>query len=164
MLWKFETANALSGVVAARLMGLDVDPYQGIAPRRGAVDVRRLQESLGLPVETLQAALIDAVGRRRYSDVFRYCRPCLAHGYHSVVHQIEKLSVCPAHRRMLETKSWRCGRETPYRVNVQLLEARFHCANCYAGHGGAWKPENAEPMKPQHRRAFACRYLECCLG
>ncbi|BFG80251.1 hypothetical protein PTKU46_82850 [Paraburkholderia terrae] len=35
ILWKFETANALSGVVAARLMGLDVDPYEGVVPRRG---------------------------------------------------------------------------------------------------------------------------------
>ncbi|SOE87238.1 TniQ protein [Burkholderia sp. YR290] len=164
ILWKFETANALSGVVVARLMGLDVDPYEGIVPRRGVVDVVRLQESLGLPVEMLRAALMDPVGRQRYSDVFRYCRRCLAHGYHSVVHQLEKLSVCPAHRRMLETKCWRCGREVPYRVNVQLLEARFHCACCYAGHGGTWRPDNAEPMRPAHRSAFARRYLECCLG
>src|SRR5258705_5704457 len=80
ILWKFETANALSGVVVVRLMGLDVDSYEGIVPRRGVVDVGRLQESLGLPVEMLRAALMDPSRRRRHSDAFRYCRRCLAHG------------------------------------------------------------------------------------
>ena len=37
ILWKFETANALSGVVVARLMGLEVNAYEGAAPRRGLV-------------------------------------------------------------------------------------------------------------------------------
>ncbi len=67
ILWKFETANALSGVVVARLMGLEVDPYQGVAPRRGLVDVVRLQESLGLPAETLRTSLMDPLGTFSFS-------------------------------------------------------------------------------------------------
>ncbi|MGF6872811.1 hypothetical protein [Paraburkholderia sp. MM5477-R1] len=87
ILWKFEMGNALTGVVVARTMGLDVDPYEGIVPRQGLVDVVRLQESFGLPAELLRAALMDPVGRRRYTDMFRYCRRCLARHYHSVVHR-----------------------------------------------------------------------------
>lgn len=163
ILWKFEMGNALAGVVVARTMGLDVDPYEGVVPRQGLVDVTRLQASLGLPAELLRAGLLDPVGRRLYTDVFRYCRRCLTRHYHSVVHQLEKLDQCPAHRCKLETKCWRCRRETPYRVNVQLLEARFLCAHCKRGSGSTWHPDNAKPMEPEYRRAFTRRYLECCL-
>jgi hypothetical protein len=163
ILWKFEKANALSGTVVARLMGPDVDPYEGIAPYRGVVDVDRLCGNLGLPAKTLRTALVEGTGRRRYSDAFRFCRRCLTHGYHSVVHQLESLSQCPAHHCALESVCRRCGRETPLRVNVRLLEARYRCANClapYAQYG--WTPSNAQAMKPEHRRAFTRRYLERC--
>ncbi|WP_235028563.1 hypothetical protein [Caballeronia choica] len=85
----------MPSVVVVRLVGLEVDPFEGVAPRRGVVDANRLQEGLGLPVEMLRAALTCPVARRRYSDAFRYCRRCLAHGYHSVVHQLESLRLCP---------------------------------------------------------------------
>jgi hypothetical protein len=87
--WKFEMANVLPRIALARRMGLDVDPYESIAPRRGVVDLARLQESLGLSTELLRAALIDTNGRHRYNGVFRYCRSCLAPGYHHVVPLIE---------------------------------------------------------------------------
>lgn len=32
ILWKLEKANGLSGIVVARLMGPDIDPYEGIVP------------------------------------------------------------------------------------------------------------------------------------
>jgi hypothetical protein len=35
ILWKFEKANALPGHVVARLMALDIDPYEGVAPQLG---------------------------------------------------------------------------------------------------------------------------------
>jgi hypothetical protein len=92
ILWKFEKANALSGAVVVRLMGPDVDPYEGVAPRRGIVDVDRLRENLGLPGKVLHSALIEGTERQRYSDAFRFCRHCLTLGYYSVVHQLESLS------------------------------------------------------------------------
>lgn len=91
ILWKLEKANGLSGIVVARLMGPGIDPYEGTVPQRGLVDLDRLHGSLGLPKCILRAALLAPGGRRRYSQVLRYCRPCIAHGYHSVVHQIESV-------------------------------------------------------------------------
>ena len=36
ILWKFEKVNALPGHVVARLMGPDIDPYEGVAPQSGS--------------------------------------------------------------------------------------------------------------------------------
>jgi hypothetical protein len=47
--------------VVARLLGPDVDPYEGVVPQLGMVDVDRLHESLRVSVETLCAALLPAI-------------------------------------------------------------------------------------------------------
>jgi hypothetical protein len=39
ILWKFEKANALSGNVVARLLGPDVDPYEGLVPRLNVIEL-----------------------------------------------------------------------------------------------------------------------------
>ncbi len=95
ILWKLEKANAVPGHVVARLMGPDIDPYEGVVPELGQIDIDRLHESLSVPVETLRAALLHPTQRRRYSPVFRHCRRCVAHGYHSVLHQLESIQACP---------------------------------------------------------------------
>lgn len=158
ILWKLEKANGLSGIVVARLMGPDIDPYEGIVPVRGLVDLDRLHGSLGLPKCILRAALLAPGGRRRYSQMLRYCRPCIAHGYHSVVHQIESVERCPAHRCPLESTCRHCGYEAPYRVNVQLLEAPYRCAQCRQSYGGlGWRPTDARPMRPGYCKALVRR-------
>jgi hypothetical protein len=100
ILWKFEKANALPGHVVARLMGPDIDPYEGVLPQLRLIDIVRLHDTLAVLVKMLRAALLQPSQRRPYSNVFRHCRRCVAHGYHSVLHQIESISVCPAHRRL----------------------------------------------------------------
>ena len=165
VLWKFEKANALPGTVVARLMGPDVDPYEGIEPYRDVVDLDRLRESLQLPLKALRAATIERRAQRRYSDVFRFCRRCLSRGYHSVVHQFEGQAQCPAHGGPLESVCERCGCETPYRMSVQVLEAQYRCAHCLAPYAQpCWTPENARPMKPEHRIAFTRHYFARCWG
>lgn len=165
ILWKFGKANALPGHVVAQLLGRDIDPYEGVVPQRGVVDVAGLHESLRVPVGRLRAALLPSVPRRRYSSVFRYCRRCVAHGYHSVLHQMEGTWRCPAHRRALETACQSCGYEAPYLVNVRLLESPYHCAYCRASYGGhGWTPNLAQPMKAEHRKAFTRQYFEHYLG
>ncbi|WP_454742758.1 hypothetical protein [Cupriavidus necator] len=103
VLWKFQKANALSGKVVANLMGPDIDPYEGIVPELGVVDIDRLHGALCLPKTTLRDALLAPTERRRFSATFRHCRRCIAHGYHSVVHQVETVYRCPAHRDALES-------------------------------------------------------------
>jgi hypothetical protein len=163
ILWKFEKANALPGVVVVRLIRPDIDPFDGFASRLGEVDVSRLRDVLGLPPKALRAALLERPERRRYSEVFRYCRHCVARGYHSVLHQIESVTSCPAHRCALESMCRRCGSQAPYHVGLQLLEAAYRCPYCRARSGGqGWRPGHARPMQLEQRRAFTRLYLERC--
>jgi len=60
ILWKFEKANALSGNVVARLLGPDVDPYEGLVPRLGVIDIDRLRANLQVSRRSLRTALIPA--------------------------------------------------------------------------------------------------------
>ncbi|RQQ00439.1 hypothetical protein DF164_29615 [Burkholderia stagnalis] len=165
ILWKLETVNALPGTVVARLMGPDIDPDEGVSPTLGAVNLARLRRTLGISSAPLEIALLHQSQRRRYSLLFRYCRSCIARGYHSVLHQMLTINHCPAHYRPLEIACRRCGYEAPYRVNVLLLESPYRCAYCGGSYGGdGWSPERARPMRPKHRIAFTRRYYARHLG
>jgi ribosomal protein L37AE/L43A len=164
ILWKFERANGAPGHLVARLARPDIDPYEGVVPELGEVDINRLRENLPVPVAMLQVALLQPSQRRRYCNVFRHCRRCMAHGYHSVLHQMESIRACPAHHRALETECRRCGYEAPYRISVQLLESPYRCASCRASYGGqGWMPDKPL-MKAEYRKAFTRRYFERHLG
>jgi hypothetical protein len=165
ILWKFEKANALPGHVVAHLMGPDSDPYAGIVPQLGAVDIRRLRDTLPLPEKTLRASLLKPSCHCQYSERFRYCRSCLARGYHSVLHQMEGVRICPVHRRPLETACSRCEYEAPYRVGAQLLEAPYRCINCRTSYGGnGWSPGRARPMTAEYRKAMTRLHFEHWVG
>lgn len=165
ILWKFQKANALSGKVVANLMGPDIDPYEGIMPELSVVDIERLHGTLGLPKTTLREALLAPTERRRFAPTFRHCRRCIALGYHSVVHQIETVYRCPAHRDALESACRNCGYEAPYRVNVQLLETPYRCSQCRESYGGnGWRPTEARPMRAGYRKALSRKYVGSALG
>jgi hypothetical protein len=165
ILWKFEKVNAVPGNVVARLMGPDIDPYEGVVPQLGAVNLDRLHRALGIPFAPLEIALLHRSQRRRYSPLFRHCRRCITRGYHSVLHQLLTIPSCPAHHRPLETACRRCGYQAPYMVNVRLLESPYRCAFCGGSYGGGgWSPDTARPMKPECRIAFTRRYYERHLG
>jgi len=165
ILWKFEKANALPGHVVARLLGADIDPYAGVVPQLGQIDLGRLHDTLAVPLNTLRTALVNPTQRRRYSTVLRSCRRCMMDGYHSVLHQLESITICPAHRRPLEMACRRCGYEAPFRVNMRLLESPYCCANCHASYGGQrWSPDNTHPMRPECRKAITRRYFELHVG
>ncbi|MBC8641243.1 TniQ family protein [Caballeronia sp. EK] len=165
ILWKFERANALSGAMVARFMGPDIDPYEGVAPYRDLIDLHHLCEHLRLPADIVRMAVIDRMGKQRYSDVFRFCRRCLSHGYHSVLHQLESITRCPGHRTVLESVCRRCSHQAAYRICAQSLEARYRCANCFAPYCQAgWTPENHRQLKPRLRSKFTRCFLERCRG
>jgi len=62
ILWKFERANALTGIVVARLLGTEIDLYEGVVPDRGSLDLHRLRDEFGLPRETLRRAAPSSRG------------------------------------------------------------------------------------------------------
>jgi hypothetical protein len=155
--WKFVRANSAAGHMVARLLGPEIDPYEGIAPRVDMVDVCRLHPALGLPRKTLYGSLIQISQRSRCSDRLRRCRRCMGRGYHSVIHQFDCLDVCPAHHLPLETACRHCGYESPFVINVQLLEAPYRCANCRWAYGNkGYSPAYHRPMTREERIAI-CR-------
>ncbi|SOE63343.1 hypothetical protein SAMN05414139_02296 [Burkholderia sp. D7] len=126
-----------------------------------ARDIDRLRANLQVSRRSLRTALIQDEVRPRWSTSFRFCRQCLGYGYHSILHQFESLNVCPAHHCAVESACRRCGHEIPYRINVQLLEAQYRCANCLSSYPNVyWTPSRARPMKPGHCKAFTRRYMD----
>jgi TniQ len=131
ILWKFAMMNGLSGnVVATQVAKTTIDPYDGIEPKRDAVDIRRLRAVLGLRLKQLRASLIPRSLERISSRYFRYCPKCLRRGYHGVLHQLEPLQLCPMHGCWLHTDCRHCHQPSPYRLNARLLDTPFRCSNC----------------------------------
>jgi hypothetical protein len=161
ILWKFACANALPGHVLVHLISPDVDPSQGVAPMRDDIDLMRLCRLLRLPQNVLRVSLLDAALHGRYHSAFRYCRQCTAHGYHSVLHQLEDEDRCPAHQQSLETRCPHCRGETPYIVNTTVIEAPFRCVWCYShySYGRLSLLSTAPAMRKQDRVAISRRLL-----
>lgn len=131
ILWKFARMNGLAGhMVATQIAKQTIDPYEGIEARRDLVDVRRLRQTLKLPLKVLRAALIPAPLYRIASPWFRFCPRCLRRGYHGVLHQLDTLHHCPMHGDWLQTDCRWCGQPTPFRLNARLLDAPFRCGMC----------------------------------
>jgi hypothetical protein len=160
ILWKFSRASGLSGHVLVHLMGVDVDPYEGVEPMRDVIDVKRLCRMLRLPAKVLRASLPDAGLRGRYHPIFRYCRQCAGRGYHSVTYQMFGEYRCPARQRPLETCCRHCGRETPYILNANLVESPYRCGWCRALYRyGSPPPLLTRPaMGKEHRIAIARQF------
>jgi hypothetical protein len=159
ILWKFARANGLAGHVLVHQIGPDVDPYEGVEPVRGVIDVKRLRRMLRLPVNVLRASLLDATLRGRHHKAFRYCRQCAARGYHSVLYQLESEYRCPAHHCALETRCLHCGRETPYILNASLIEAPYRCPECRSPCSYWSMPLLSGRMRKQDRIAISRRFF-----
>jgi hypothetical protein len=130
MLWKFACANVLPGDVLMHLISPCVNPSIGVAPFRDGIELARLCRVLRLPEGALRTSLLDAALPGRPSPAFRYCRLCAAHGYHSVLYQLEDEHRCPTHHQSLDTRCLHCGGETPYIVSASVIEAPFRCLSC----------------------------------
>jgi len=151
------------GHVVARLMGPDVDPYEGVAADANSVDVLRLRETLELPIAALRAALTLPSRGPSNCEYFRYCIPCVSRGYHGVLHQLVSVGVCPAHRLPILTTCRHCGYEAPYVVRAELLETPYRCANCRRNYGGqGFNPNIHTPMRLDHRIAITRLYYQRC--
>ncbi|SFK00172.1 hypothetical protein SAMN05192543_11543 [Paraburkholderia megapolitana] len=166
ILWKFARANGLPGHVLVHLMGVDVDPYEGVEPMRDIIDVRRVRRMLRLPAKVLHASLLDAGLHGRYHPVLRYCRQCAGRGYHSVTYQMFSEYRCPAHGRALETRCRHCGGETPYILNANLVESPYRCAWCRTLYSYGYPPSlSTKPvMRKAHRTAISRRFYDRISG
>ncbi|QBR04312.1 hypothetical protein [Paraburkholderia pallida] len=165
ILWKFACANSLPSHVLVQLLSPEVDGSEGVAPVRDEIDLMRLCRVLRLPKYVLRVSLLDAARPGRYHATFRYCRQCVAHGYHSVLHQIEDEDHCPAHHQSLETRCPDCRSETPYLINTSVIEAPFRCVRCHShfSYGRLSLLSTTPAMRRQDRIALT-RRLHLHLG
>jgi hypothetical protein len=161
ILWKFACANALPSHVLLHLVSPNVDPCEGVAPVRDAINLKRLCRLIRLPKDVLRVSLLDAALHGRYHSVFRYCRQCAAHGYQSVLHQLEQEDRCPAHQQSLETRCPHCRREMPYVVSASVIEAPFRCVWCCSrfSYGRLSLLSTAPAMRRRDRVAISRRLL-----
>jgi hypothetical protein len=113
---------------------------------REEIDIGRLRHGLGVSRKVLHQSVIVARRRGALCASFRYCRQCLGRGYHSLVHQFERVSHCPIHGQPLERRCRWCGCRAAYRLHARLLETPYRCAQCRAFYGTQW------PGLPQRSR------------
>jgi hypothetical protein len=161
ILWKFACANVLPGDVLVHLISPCVDPCEGVSPVRDDIELTRLCRILRLPEGVLRMSLLDAALPGRHHLAFRYCRLCAAHGYHSVLYQLEDEDRCPAHHQSLDTRCPHCGGETPYIVSASVIEAPFRCLSCrsHFSYGRLSLLSTVPAMRRQDRIAIRRRLL-----
>lgn len=160
ILWKFACANVLPGDVLVHLISPCVDPSEGVAPLRDDIELARLCRILRLPEGVLRMSLLDAAHPDRPHRVFRHCRLCAAHGYHSVLYQLEEEDRCPAHHELLDTRCLHCGSETPYIVRANVIEAPFRCLSCRSHFSyGRLSLRSTAPAMRRHDRLAISRRL-----
>ena len=157
MLWKFAWMNRLAGhVVAEHVAARAVDPYEGVAGSATDVDVLRVAATLGVKRKTVRQALTI---RDKPHSALRFCCRCMAHGYHSVVHQFGYIASCPVHDCALATTCPGCGAASPYRLDARLLGAPFRCAQCgrpYANTSFAHRKSLSQQARTAIVRAALC--------
>lgn len=112
----------------------------------GFLSRKRLQWLLKIDRETAEYCVTGAYLPRierapRYGDlahrslpnewnVLRFCRTCLAKGFHSPLFQVTTIARCPVHQHALEHSCPRCRREIPYHASSAMLSAPYHCPYC----------------------------------
>lgn len=161
ILWKFACANVLPGDALVHLISPWVDPSMGVAPVRDNIQLARLCRVLRLPEGVLRMSLLDSALAVPSHPAFRYCRLCAAHGYHSVLYQLEEEERCPVHHQSLDTRCLHCGDETPYVVSASVIEAPFRCLGCcsHFSYGRLSLHSTIPAMRRQDRMALSRHWL-----
>ena len=159
MLWKFARMNGLPGhSLVPHLCRRPVDPYEGIDP--ADVDVRLLAQLLAIAQKSVRAGIGRASADA--SPHLRYCPRCIDVGFHGRPHQQLRHARCPIHGWPLQTRCCRCGRESVYRLDAQMLDAPFRCRHCrrhYTPSGSA--PAMRHFALPTKERAAITRAALC---
>lgn len=161
ILWKFACANVLSGDALVHLISPCVDPSEGVAPVRDNIELARLCRVLRLSEGVLRTSLLDAALAVPTHPTFRHCRLCAAHGYHSVLYQLEEEERCPVHHQPLDTRCLHCGDETPFIVSASVIEAPFRCLGCrsHFSYGRLSLRSTIPAMPRQDRMALSRHWL-----
>lgn len=158
MLWKFVWMNRLAGhAVVERVARHTVDPYAGISMSGQELNAKYLAHTLRIRLQTVRESIPDPTPGRGVFPVLRYCKRCMARGYHSVVHQFGNVLLCPIHRTPLETQCRNCSATSAYRLNANLLDAPFRCTNCRQEYAASWRGFGRRRRLQLHERIALTR-------
>ena len=131
ILWKFARANSIPGYLLARkVCGSDIDPYDGILPLRESVQWRWLHHEYRVPRLVLRESMLAASRQSALCSGLRYCRRCLNRGYHATIFQLISLPRCPIPDERLQEACPHCGVTISYRLNALLLDSPYVCPVC----------------------------------
>jgi hypothetical protein len=64
-----------------------------------------------------------------HNEQLQFCSMCLSEGYHSLIHQIRLLYVCPFHNEPLRTNCEKCGTKYHFHIFEENMVFPFVC-NC----------------------------------
>lgn len=161
ILWKFASANGLPGDMLMHLFRPYIDPSEGLALVPDDIELVRLCRILRLQKDVLRVSLLDAAIPGNRQQAFRHCRRCAAHGFHSVLYQLEDEDHCPAHHESLDSRCHHCGSETPYIVCATVIDAPFRCSVCgfHFSYGRLPRLSTLPAMRRQDRLAIRGRLL-----
>ena len=131
ILWKFARANSIPGYLLARkVCGSGIDPYEGILPLRETVQWRWLHREHRVPRRALQESMVGELRRSALAPDLRFCRRCLSRGYQATIFQLAKVTRCPIHDEQLLDACLHCGFRIPLRLNTLVLDSPYVCPAC----------------------------------
>lgn len=175
LLSKFAKLNALG---ARELASLFIDRNCGQVTsilRAPKVDLRsgqvfnllEIAHKLRLPPEQVHNAFIlerITNGRRKSSDVLRWCPRCAHSGFHSPLFQMELLATCPAHGQALRAKCPACRRQIPYKLQADVFAAPFCCPYCSTDLAPALRDPKTKSLKCATKKPVGYRIWSACLS
>lgn len=142
---KFSLCNRLSVTALAALFALEGDSATSIDLRRAdRWDVEALAAVLEVCADDVRAGFCVgqpplALGNAWHQ--LRFCRACLANGFHAAWFQWRLVEHCPLHRLPLQTGCLRCAAPVPYTLGRDPASSPLSCARC----GCAWVPGLSRP-------------------
>lgn len=140
---KFAKLNALSAKELAHLFISRTCGQRTAILRAPKVDLRNsdlfdtaeLARIMRLNTQQMQSAfLLERLdnGRRKSSNLLRWCPRCAKDGFHSAVFQLEFVNVCPAHGQAIRIACGKCKARIPYKLQAETFSEPFCCPNCHA--------------------------------
>ncbi len=146
IMWKFARANSIPGYLLARkVCGSGIDPYEGILPLRETVQWRWLHREYRVPRGVLRESMVAASRQPALCAELRYCRRCLNRGYHATIFQLVSQTRCPIHDERLQAACRHCGCTIAYRLNALLLDSPYVCSVCRSRLSGTIPPQGRHP-------------------
>lgn len=132
---KFAAINGFRGPATRRLLEIDSTftkcTENESLGRQGTLQILGLDDDTIKYANPLRYVPTPLRGRSILHETLRYCPECLGFGYHSPLHQVQFVTVCPIHNVALRTECLKCYAQIPMSSGDSALA---HAYGCRCGH------------------------------